>query len=41
MLATPLEMATVSQTIANGGVRLPTPIARDPELQPPDDAGRR
>ena len=37
VLATPLEMAMVSQTVANGGVRLPNPIARDPELQPPDD----
>ncbi len=37
VLATPLEMATVSQTIANGGVRLPTPIARDAEPQ----TGRR
>ena len=37
VLATPLEMAAVSQTVANGGVRLPNSIARDPELQPPDD----
>ncbi len=37
VLATPLEMATVSQTIANRGVRLPTPIARSDELAP---AGR-
>ena len=37
VLATPLEMAAVSQTVANGGVRLPNAIARDPELQPPDD----
>ena len=28
---------SVSQTVANGGVRLPNAIARDPELQPPDD----
>jgi cell division protein FtsI/penicillin-binding protein 2 len=34
VLATPLEMATVSQTIANKGVRLPTPIARGDELAP-------
>ena len=34
VLATPLEMATVSQTIANRGVRMPTPIARASELQP-------
>ncbi len=36
VLATPLEMAMVSQTIANGGVRLPNAMARDPSLQPPD-----
>ena len=40
VLATPLEMAMVSQTVANGGVRLPTPIARDPELQPPTRQGQ-
>jgi cell division protein FtsI/penicillin-binding protein 2 len=34
VLATPLEMASVAQTIANGGVRQPTPIARTPELRP-------
>lgn len=34
VLATPLQMATVSQTIANEGVRLPTPIARADELAP-------
>ncbi len=34
VLATPLELASISQTIANGGVRLPTPIARTPELRP-------
>jgi cell division protein FtsI/penicillin-binding protein 2 len=34
VLATPLEMASVAQTIANDGVRLPTPIARGPELAP-------
>lgn len=37
VLATPLEMATVSQAIANGGVRMPTPIARTPELRPDAD----
>ena len=37
VLATPLEMATVSQTVANGGVRMPTPIAREAELQPKGD----
>ena len=34
VLATPLELATVAQTVANRGVRMPTPIARDKELQP-------
>ena len=33
VLATPLQMASVAQTIANGGERLPTPIAKAPELQ--------
>ena len=32
VLATPLEMASVSQVIANGGVRSPTSIVRDPAL---------
>jgi peptidoglycan glycosyltransferase len=35
VLATPLSMASVSQTIANEGVRMPTPIARADDLQPP------
>ena len=34
VLATPLEMASVAQTIANRGVREPTAIVRDRELQP-------
>ena len=38
VLATPLQMASVAQTIANGGVRSPTSIARTeglgPELEP-------
>jgi peptidoglycan glycosyltransferase len=34
VLATPLEMASVSQTIANDGVRLPTPVARGEGLEP-------
>jgi len=34
VLATPLQMASVAQTIANDGVRLPTPIARGPDLAP-------
>lgn len=32
VLATPLAMASVAQTIANDGVRSPTAIVRDPEL---------
>jgi len=32
VLATPLGMASASQAIANGGVRSPTSIVRDPEL---------
>ncbi|MCB0860121.1 MAG: hypothetical protein KDB54_05645 [Solirubrobacterales bacterium] len=32
--ATPLLMASVAQTIANKGVSLPTPITREPALQP-------
>lgn len=34
VLATPLQMASVAQTIANGGTRLPTPIVRTGELRP-------
>ncbi len=34
ILATTLGMASVAQTVANGGVRSPTPIALNPELQP-------
>ncbi len=33
VLATPLEMASISQTIANKGLRLPTPIVRNKKLQ--------
>ncbi len=33
VLATPLGMASVAQTIANGGTRSPTPIVTDPALQ--------
>jgi peptidoglycan glycosyltransferase len=33
VLATPLGMASVAQTIANGGVRSPTPIVKDPALK--------
>lgn len=32
VLATPLEMASVAQTIANDGVRSPTALVRSPEL---------
>ena len=32
VLATPLEMASVSQAIANRGMRSPTSLVRDPEL---------
>ena len=38
VLATPLQLATVSQVIAGGGMRMPTPIAKDAELRP---EGRR
>ena len=34
VLATPLNMASVAQTVANGGVRMPTSVVRNPELQP-------
>ena len=34
VLATPLEMASVAQTIANGGVRLPTSIVKNKSLRP-------
>jgi peptidoglycan glycosyltransferase len=33
VLATPLGMASVAQAVANGGVRSPTPIVKDPDLQ--------
>ena len=33
LLATPLELASMSQTIATGGVRWPTRITHDPELR--------
>jgi peptidoglycan glycosyltransferase len=33
VLATPLGMASVAQTVANGGVRSPTPIVKDPALE--------
>jgi cell division protein FtsI/penicillin-binding protein 2 len=34
VLATPLELATISQTIANQGIRSPTPMVTDPPLRP-------
>ncbi len=34
VLATPLEMASVSQTIANDGVRLPNSLVLNPKLRP-------
>jgi peptidoglycan glycosyltransferase len=34
VLATPLSMATVSQTVANGGVRLPTSVVANKKLRP-------
>jgi penicillin-binding protein A len=34
VLATPLEMASVSQTVANGGVRLPNSIVLNEKLRP-------
>ena len=34
VLATPLQFASVSQTIAAGGTRSPTPLVTDPELAP-------
>jgi cell division protein FtsI/penicillin-binding protein 2 len=32
VLATPLQLASVAQTVASGGTRSPTPITKDPEL---------
>ncbi len=34
VLATPLQMATVAQTIGNGGVRLPTSVVANRKLRP-------
>jgi cell division protein FtsI/penicillin-binding protein 2 len=33
VLATPLEMATIAQAVARGGVRMPTPMVSDPALR--------
>jgi hypothetical protein len=40
VLATPLEMASVSQTIGNGGVREPTSIVANSKLRPADESVR-
>ncbi len=40
VLATPLEMASVSQTVANDGVRLPTSIVANKKLRPDADPVR-
>ena len=39
VLATPLEMASVAQTIANGGVREPHPIVTRSQAAPGGEAG--
>jgi len=40
VLATPLQLATVAQVVAAGGMRHPTAITRDPELRPEAKAVR-
>jgi cell division protein FtsI/penicillin-binding protein 2 len=40
VLATPLQMATVAQTIGNGGVREPTSVVANEKLRPEDDSVR-
>jgi len=40
VLATPLEMATVAQTIGNGGVREPTSVVANRKLRPDPDSVR-
>ncbi len=40
VLATPLQMATVAQTIGNGGVREPTSLVANRKLRPEDDSER-
>jgi penicillin-binding protein A len=40
VLATPLEMASVSQAVANDGVRLPTAIALNKKLRPENEPVR-
>ncbi|MGZ8667392.1 MAG: penicillin-binding transpeptidase domain-containing protein [Solirubrobacterales bacterium] len=34
VLATPLQLASATQTIAAGGMRSPTPVVKEPELRP-------
>ena len=40
MLATPLEMASVAQTIGNGGVREPTSVVANRKLRPQAESVR-
>jgi len=40
VLATPLEMASVAQTVANGGVREPTSIVNNKRLRPKPESTR-
>lgn len=40
VLATPLQMATVAQTIGNGGVREPTSVVANRKLRPEDNSER-
>jgi cell division protein FtsI/penicillin-binding protein 2 len=40
VLATPLQMATVAQTIGNDGVRKPTSVVANSKLRPDDDSVR-
>lgn len=40
VLATPLQMASVAQTIGNGGVRLPTSVVANEKLRPEMDPQR-
>jgi cell division protein FtsI/penicillin-binding protein 2 len=40
VLATPLQMATVAQTIGNGGVREPTSVVANRKLRPEDSSER-
>jgi penicillin-binding protein A len=40
VLATPLEMASVAQTVGNNGVRMPTSIVANKKLRPPAEPVR-